>query len=50
MALCGPKLSLCCTVLSAWGIIQLLLMGVFFYVRAVALVEDIYLEEVIILP
>jgi ribonuclease kappa len=32
-------------VLSAWGIIQLLIMGVFFYVRSVALVEDIYLAE-----
>ena len=45
MPLCGPKLSLCGVVLSAWGIIQLSLMGVFFYIHSVALIEDINLEE-----
>ncbi|XP_072942666.1 ribonuclease kappa [Epargyreus clarus] len=43
--LCGPKLSLCGFVLSIWGIIQLTLMGVFYYIRAVALLEDLPLEE-----
>ncbi|CAG9563912.1 unnamed protein product [Danaus chrysippus] len=42
---CGPKLSLCGLVLSVWGIIQLTLMGVFYYIRAVALLEDIPLGE-----
>jgi ribonuclease kappa len=46
MAVCGPKLSLCGVVLSAWGIIQLTLMGVFFYINSVALIEDIPLREV----
>ncbi|KAJ0174059.1 hypothetical protein K1T71_010205 [Dendrolimus kikuchii] len=42
---CGPKLSLCGLVLSVWGIIQLTLMGVFYYIRAVALLEDLPLES-----
>eukprot|EP00093_Oithona_nana_P011586 11586.XXX_213318_213954_1 [CDS] Oithona nana genome sequencing. len=45
MAICGPKLSLCGVIISAWGIIQLSLMGVFFYTNSVALIEDIPLEE-----
>ncbi|XP_020282279.1 ribonuclease kappa [Pseudomyrmex gracilis] len=44
MKICGPKYALCGLVLSVWGIFQLLLMGVFFYVRSVALVEDLPLE------
>ncbi|XP_012277628.1 ribonuclease kappa-B [Orussus abietinus] len=44
MKICGPKYALCGLVLSVWGIIQLLFMGVFFYVRSVALVEDLPLE------
>merc|ERR1711874_190999 len=45
MPLCGPKLSLCGVVLSAWGILQLSMMGIFFYIRSVALIEDIKLKE-----
>jgi len=45
MAICGPKLSLCGVILSAWGIVQLSLMGVFFYTKSVALIEDIPLNE-----
>ncbi|GBP23276.1 Ribonuclease kappa-B [Eumeta japonica] len=45
MKVCGPKLSLCCLVLSVWGIVQLTLMGVFYYIEAVALLEDIPLDE-----
>ncbi|KAK4885490.1 hypothetical protein RN001_001761 [Aquatica leii] len=41
MAICGPKLSLCGLILSVWGIIQLSLMGIFYYFRSVALFEDI---------
>jgi len=44
MPLCGPKLSLVGCVLSAWGVAQLALMGVFFWTKSVALVEDIPLE------
>jgi len=32
-------------ILSAWGIIQLSLMGIFFYIQSVALVEDIPLRR-----
>lgn len=45
MPVCGPKLSLCGVVLSAWGIVQLSLMGIFFYTKSVALIEDIPLKE-----
>ncbi|XP_055374176.1 ribonuclease kappa-B-like [Condylostylus longicornis] len=45
MKICGPKCSLCGLILSVWGIIQLTLMGVFFYIRSVALLEDIGLPE-----
>ncbi|KAJ3648162.1 hypothetical protein Zmor_019984 [Zophobas morio] len=41
MPVCGPKLSLCGLILSVWGIIQLALMGIFYYVHAVALAEDL---------
>lgn len=44
MALCGPRLSLCGLILSVWGIIQLTLMGLFYYIHSVALVEDLPLE------
>jgi ribonuclease kappa len=45
MPVCGPKLSLCCLLLSLWGIIQLAFMGIFFYIKSVALVEDLPLKE-----
>ncbi|KAF4520808.1 hypothetical protein B566_EDAN002386 [Ephemera danica] len=41
MKICGPKLSLCGLIISVWGIIQLVLMGIFYYVRSVALAEDL---------
>jgi len=41
MAICGPKCSLCGLIISAWGIIQLALMGIFYYIEAVALAEDV---------
>nr|CAH7742226.1 unnamed protein product [Callosobruchus chinensis] len=41
MPICGPKCSLCGIIISAWGIVQLTLMGVFYYIGAVALAEDI---------
>jgi len=45
MAICGPKLSLIGVVLSAWGIVQLSLMGFFFWRNSVALIEDLSLDE-----
>ncbi|KAJ6641192.1 Ribonuclease kappa [Pseudolycoriella hygida] len=45
MKICGPKLSLCGLIISVWGIIQLTLMGVFYYIHSVALIEDLPLEE-----
>lgn len=42
---CGPKCSMCCLVLSVWGIIQLLLMGIFLRIKAPAFVEDLPIVE-----
>jgi len=39
--ICGPKLSFCCTIISVWGIVQLLLMGIFYFVEAAPLLEDL---------
>lgn len=44
MAICSRNFSLCCTVLSAWAIIQLIIMGFLFYNNAVAFSEDLGIE------
>ncbi|XP_072044987.1 ribonuclease kappa-like [Amphiura filiformis] len=44
--LCGPKCSACCSLLSIWGVIMLLLMGIFFRVNAIAFIEDVNLGDV----
>ncbi|XP_066996481.1 ribonuclease kappa-B [Anabrus simplex] len=41
MKVCGPKLSLCGLIISVWGIFQLVLMGIFYKIRSVALSEDL---------
>ncbi|XP_018024589.1 ribonuclease kappa-B [Hyalella azteca] len=45
MKFCGPKLSLCCTILSVWGIIQLGIMGILFYIKSPAFLEDLFIPE-----
>ncbi|KAK9308235.1 hypothetical protein QLX08_001706 [Tetragonisca angustula] len=45
MKICGPKYALCGLILSVWGIFQLFLMGIFFYTKSVALVEDLPIGE-----
>ncbi|XP_033929411.1 ribonuclease kappa [Melopsittacus undulatus] len=42
---CGPKMAACGMVLSAWGVIMLLLLGIFFNVHSAALIEDVPLAE-----
>ncbi|XP_052678833.1 ribonuclease kappa-like [Crassostrea angulata] len=42
--ICGPKLSICCSILSIWGIVMLGLLGVFYKIHSVALFEDIPLS------
>ncbi|PRD21708.1 UNVERIFIED_CONTAM: Ribonuclease kappa [Trichonephila clavipes] len=42
---CGPKLSVCCSILSVWGIIMLVLLGIFLGVYSAAFAEDLNLEE-----
>ena len=42
--ICGPKTSICCTILSIWGIIMLGLMAIFLKLRSIAFAEDILPE------
>lgn len=44
---CGPKLSICCSILSVWGIIMLVLLGIFLGVNSVAFAEDLPLEDLL---
>lgn len=44
MAICSRNMSMCCAALSAWGVIQLVVMGFLFYNHAVAFAEDLQLE------
>lgn len=46
MPLCGPKLSICCMCLSVWGIIMLILLGVFFRIHSPALADDLPIDQV----
>ncbi|XP_065426696.1 ribonuclease kappa isoform X1 [Chrysemys picta bellii] len=42
---CGPKLAACGIVLSAWGVIMLILLGIFFNVHSAILIEDVPFTE-----
>lgn len=48
LKICGPKLAICGVIISIWGIFQLVLMGVFFFVQSPALIEDLPLDEEVI--
>ncbi|XP_042864356.1 ribonuclease kappa-like [Penaeus indicus] len=41
MAFCGYKFSLCLLLISCWGLVQLLLMGMLFYCETPAFLEDL---------
>lgn len=43
--LCGPKLSLCFSVISVWGIVQFLLLGIFFFSQSAPLLDDFEFEH-----
>lgn len=45
MACCGPKLSTCCTLLSLWGVIMLLILGFLLKMQSIAFVEDLGIKE-----
>ncbi|KAL3194936.1 hypothetical protein MRX96_045844 [Rhipicephalus microplus] len=34
--ICGPKFSMCCSILSVWGIIMLVIMGIFLFTHSAA--------------
>nr|XP_056719392.1 ribonuclease kappa [Euleptes europaea]XP_056719393.1 ribonuclease kappa [Euleptes europaea] len=42
---CGPKMAACGIVLSAWGVIMLVLLGIFFNVHSAVLIEDVPTTE-----
>ena len=42
---CGPKLAACGIVLSAWGVVMLVLLGIFFNVHSAVLIEDVPFTE-----
>ncbi|KAL7631808.1 UNVERIFIED_CONTAM: hypothetical protein RMT77_010138 [Armadillidium vulgare] len=44
MPICGYKISLFGSVVSLWGLIQLLIMGVLFYAETPAFLEDLPME------
>lgn len=46
MPLCGPKLSICCTLLSVWGIIMLSIMGLLLKYQSITFVEDLGIKEI----
>ena len=39
--ICGPGLSVCCSLLSIWGIIMLVILGGLLTVKSAAFIEDI---------
>ncbi|GFO29405.1 ribonuclease kappa [Plakobranchus ocellatus] len=41
----GPKCSVYYMIISVWGVIMLILMGIFFKVRSPALFEDVAVDE-----
>ncbi|KAH9496406.1 hypothetical protein Btru_012557 [Bulinus truncatus] len=45
MACLGPKCSLYYMLISIWGIIMLVLLGIFFQIRSIALFEDLKMDE-----
>ncbi|XP_066065065.1 ribonuclease kappa [Chamaea fasciata] len=42
---CGPKMAACGLVLSAWGVVMLVLLGIFFNVHSAVLIEDVPFTE-----
>ena len=41
LRVCGPKMAICGCLLSAWGLLQLVIMGLAFQSHSIALVEDL---------
>ena len=39
--ICGPKCSICCTLVSVWGVIMLAIMGVLLQKRSLTFAEDL---------
>ncbi|XP_069502681.1 ribonuclease kappa-like [Ambystoma mexicanum] len=42
---CGPKLAACGIVLSIWGLVMLILLGIFFNMHSAVLIEDVPFTE-----
>lgn len=46
MIICSKRIAILCSLLSAWGIIMLTLMGILLYSHAMAFAEDLELHEI----
>lgn len=44
MPVCGPKLSICCSVLSVWAMIMLPIMGLLLKHRSITFIEDFEID------
>ncbi|KAL4631398.1 ribonuclease kappa-B [Arapaima gigas] len=42
---CGPKLAACGIVISIWGVVMLVLLGIFFTIHSGVLIEDVPFTE-----
>ncbi|RWS24355.1 ribonuclease kappa-B-like protein, partial [Leptotrombidium deliense] len=40
MPICGPKCSICCSLISIWGVIMLSILGGLLYIKSLAFVDD----------
>ncbi|RWS17402.1 hypothetical protein B4U79_15758 [Dinothrombium tinctorium] len=45
MPCCGPRSSLCCLIISVWGIIMLSILGGLLYIDSIAFIEDLGIED-----
>uniref|UniRef100_A0AAZ3PH76 Uncharacterized protein n=1 Tax=Oncorhynchus tshawytscha TaxID=74940 RepID=A0AAZ3PH76_ONCTS len=42
---CGPKMAACGIVISIWGVIMLVMLGIFFSAKSAVLIEDVPFTE-----
>lgn len=46
MVLCSKRIAILCSILSAWAILMLTLMGILLYSHAITFTEDLNLHEI----
>ncbi|VDP47621.1 unnamed protein product [Soboliphyme baturini] len=45
--LCGPKCSICCMVISAWGVVFMAVLGIAFYTQTALLYQDLHIQATV---